>query len=208
MRSGNMTERPTLSDDSDLIAALRPVIAEFQRLGVRYYLGGSVASSFHGASRSTMDVDIAAELDETNAVRFVDALKSQYYVSETAVREAVRLRTCFNLIHLATSFKVDIFVSRDREFDRQAQLRALNEKLGAAEPIEARVASPEDILLAKLEWFRLGDEASERQWSDLLRVASLQRSRLDLAYLRRWAQELGVLDLLERLLSETQIAGQ
>ncbi|HUY89113.1 MAG TPA: hypothetical protein VMV10_10290 [Pirellulales bacterium] len=197
-----------MSDDSDLVAALRPVVAEFQRLGVRYYLGGSVASSFHGASRSTLDVDIAAELDEANASRFVDALKSQYYVSEAAVREAMRFRTCFNLIHLATSFKVDIFVSRNREFDRQAQQRALDEKLGAAEPMDVRVASPEDILLAKLEWFRLGNESSERQWSDVMRVASLQRSRLDLEYLRHWAQELGVLELLERLLSAAQIAGQ
>lgn len=200
-----MREHAALSDDSDLLAALRPVIAEFQRLGVRYYLGGSVASSFHGASRSTMDVDIAAELDEANATCLIDALKSQYYVSETAAREAVRLRTCFNLIHLATSFKVDIFVSRDRKFDRQAQQRALDEQLGSPDPIDVRIASPEDILLAKLEWFRLGGESSERQWSDLLRVASLQRTRLDLEYLLHGAQQLGVSDLLQRLLSEVQI---
>lgn len=205
MPCGSMTGRRAVTEESGLLSALRPVIAEFQRLNVRYYVGGSVASSFHGASRSTLDVDVAAELDESTALRLIDALKDQYYISETAVREAVRLRTCFNLIHLASSYKVDVFVSRDRPFDRQAQERAVHEALGDADPVDTRIASPEDILLAKLEWFRLGDETSERQWSDLLRVALLQKSRLDLAYLRHWAQELGVLDLLERLLSETQI---
>lgn len=190
--------------DSELIQALRPVLAELERLRVRYYIGGSIASSLHGAGRSTLDVDLAAELEEPAALKLIAALSGDYYVSLAAAREPVRRRSCFNLLHLATSFKVDIFVSRGRDFDRSAQARAITEMLGDTEPLSTRIASAEDCILAKLEWYRLGDEVSERQWHDVLFVAQLQRSRLDRSYLQLWAAELGVSDLLDRLWSEVE----
>jgi hypothetical protein len=195
-----------MADPSELIRALRPVLAELDRLGVRYCVGGSLASSVHGAARSTLDVDLAAELDEAAALSLTAALHDDYYVSEVAAREAVRRRSCFNLLHFATSFKIDIFVSRDREFDRRVQERASAELLGGAEGFPARIAAAEDIILIKLEWYRLGDESSERQWNDVTLVAKLQGDRLDRTYLRHWAGELGVADLLDRLLAEVEPA--
>jgi hypothetical protein len=195
-----------MAESSDLIQALRPVLAELDRRGVRYCVGGSIASSVHGAARSTLDVDLAAELDEATALGLVAALQDDFYVSETAAREAVRQRSCFNLLHFATSFKVDIFVSGGREFDRLVQQRAAIDVLGGQETISARIASAEDIILIKLEWYCLGDESSERQWNDVALVAKLQGDRLDQAYLRQWAAELGVADLLDRLLSEVEAA--
>jgi len=90
-----------MAETSDLIQALGPVVAELERLGVRYCVGGSVASSFHGAPRSTLDVDLSAELDEADALRLVAALGNDYYVSEVAARDAVRRRSCFNLLQHA-----------------------------------------------------------------------------------------------------------
>jgi hypothetical protein len=156
----------------------------------------------HGAARSTLDVDVAAELDDAAALSLIGSLKDDYYISREAVLDAVRRRSCFNLIHLATSFKVDVFVSQGREFDRCVQDRAVREMIGDADVLSAPVATAEDIILLKLEWYRLGNETSERQWNDLTTVAKLQAGRIDRQYLLRWADKLGVTDLLERLSSE------
>ena len=201
-----------MAGSSDLIQALHPVLTVLDRLGVRYCVGGSVASSVHGAARSTLDADLAAELDEPAAMSLIAALQNDYYASEIAAREAVRNRSCFNLLHLATSFKIDIFVSRDREFDRSVQARATTDVLGGGDDaIPARIVSAEDIILIKLEWYRLGDETSERQWNDVTLVAKLQGDRLDWTHLRHWAEKLAVADLLDRLkldLSKGPEAGQ
>ena len=191
-----------MADVTEMIQSLRPVVTELERLGVRYCIGGSVASSLHGASRSTMDVDLAAELDETTALRLTETLREDFYVSETAALEAVRRHSCFNLLHFATSFKIDIFISGGREFDRQVQDRAIVDTLGETDSLPVRVVSAEDIVLLKLEWYRLGDAVSERQWDDVTRVVKLNDACLDRDYLRRWAGELGVSDLLERVLGE------
>jgi hypothetical protein len=188
--------------DNDLLEALRPVISEFRSHNVRFYIGGSVASAYHGAARSTLDVDVVAELDAAIAASMLEALKNQYYVSEKAVREALRHRTCFNLIYLPTSFKIDIFVSQGRSFDRRALARAVPGSITGSETEFRPIASAEDIVLVKLEWFRLGGEVSERQWDDVTKVVKLQGDNLDLDYLRRSAEELHVSDLLERLLSQ------
>lgn len=193
-----------MTSPSELVRALGPLVDELDRLGVRYYIGGSVASSIHGAARSTLDVDVAAELDEAAALRLVGSLNDEYYISREAVLDAVRRRSCFNLIHLATSFKVDVFVSKGREFDRCVQNRAASETIGDAGSLSAPVATAEDIILLKLEWYRLGNETSERQWNDLTLVARLQANRLDREYLSRWADELGVADLLARLMSSVE----
>jgi hypothetical protein len=195
-----------MADPSELVQALRPVVDELSRLGVRHYIGGSVASSMHGAGRSTLDVDIVAELDEATAPSLIASLKSEFYVSDAAVLDAVRRRSCFNLIHLATSFKVDVFVSQDREFDRSVLGRAVKNTIGDSEVVSAPVATPEDIILLKLEWYRLGNETSERQWADLTTVAKLQGDQLDRNYLHHWSSDLGVSSLVERLLFEVESA--
>jgi hypothetical protein len=155
----------------------------------------------HGAARSTLDVDVAAELDETTGLELIAALQDDYYVSKEAMLDAVRRRGCFNLIHLATSIKIDIFVSKGREFDRCVLERAVRGIIGDAGSLTVPVATAADIILLKLEWYRLGNETSERQWQDVTTVAKLQAGQLDRQYLRCWAAELGVADLVERLLS-------
>ena len=121
---------PRLNEYEELVAALRPVVNALQRLGVRHYVGGSVASSFHGAARSTMDVDLVCELTEIEIPEFIRWLGSDYYLSETAICEAVKRKGCFNLIHLSSSFKVDIFISRGRPFDVEAMERASRRAIG------------------------------------------------------------------------------
>jgi hypothetical protein len=106
------------------------------------------------------------------------------------------------VIDLEVFFKVDVFVSKGRAYDREALARRGREEVKSTPPISAYIASAEDILLAKLEWFRAGGQASERQWRDILGICKLQMFALDDAYLRHWARDLKVLDLLDKALDE------
>jgi hypothetical protein len=114
------------------------------------------------------------------------------------IAEAIQNRSSFNLIHLATMFKVDIFVNKDRPFDRSQFARRVLQQFSADPPRSAYIASPEDTILSKLVWYRMGDEVSDRQWRDILNVLAAQQGRLDNDYLAHWAGQLGVADLLER----------
>jgi len=184
----------------DVIAAVDPVRAALEHLGVRYYVGGSLASSLYGLSRSTMDADLVADLAAEHARPLAEALRPAYYASEPAMAEAVARKSCFNVIHLPTSFKVDVFVLKDREYDRQAMTRRRADSLDPNDP-EQRLffASPEDVVLAKLEWFRLGGGVSDRQWRDVVEVLRVQAGVLDDEYLDRWAPAIAVADLLEKV---------
>lgn len=189
---------------ADLLAALEPVVRALEELGVRYYVGGSLASSVYGVPRASIDADVIAELESRHVGPLLARLGSAYYFDEERAREAVRARRSFNLIHLGTMYKVDLFASPGRPFDREAIDRA------QARPLDARstgrpysVASPEDTILAKLEWFRLGREVSERQWTDVVGMIRAGCAELDRGYLETWSTELGVADLLERAYQES-----
>ena len=188
--------------DSDLLAALRPVADALDALGVRYYLGGSIASSAHGIARASLDADIIATLEPEHVEPLASRLLSAYYIPLARLRSAVAARSSCNFIHLATMFKIDLFVSKGRAYDRQATDRARPQAIDE-DPDAPRfpVASPEDTVLAKLEWFRLGGETSERQWWDIVGVLKVTRDA-DREYLQRWALTLGVWDLLERALAD------
>jgi hypothetical protein len=191
-----------MDSNDDLINALQTIQVVFNALQIRYFIGGSVASSYHGAMRSTMDVDIVADIELKHIPTILEAVAKEYYASDVAMRSAVQRRSAFNLIHLPTSFKVDIFVSRGRRFDESAFSRAASCQLGTPENcIDVPIASVEDILLAKLDWYRVGGEVSERQWSDVSRMMKLNRNNLDWQYLESTAEEIGVTDLLNRVRS-------
>jgi hypothetical protein len=130
---------------------------------------------------------------------------ADYYVSAAMIAEAVARKSCFNVIHLATSFKVDVFVPKDRRYDRVALERSRKDVLDLADPsTEFFLASPEDTVLSKLEWFRLGEGVSERQWHDVIGVLRVQGDLLDRTYLSHWAADLGVADLLEQAWREAR----
>ncbi len=173
-----------------------------ESLGVRYAIGGSLASSLHGVFRASVDADLVADLRLEHVEPFARALGDAFYHDGTAMRRAIDLRRSFNLIHLATMFKLDIFIPKGRAFD-EAQLRRRTAHVIATDPERsAFVASAEDSVLAKLDWYRAGGEVSEQQWRDVLGILQVQRGRLDDDYLRSMAASLSVSDLLERALSE------
>jgi len=189
---------------SDALAAVTPVVEALNRLGVVYYLGGSIASSAYGVARATLDVDLIADLAQKHVNSLVELLRSAYYINRRAVEDAVARKSCFNAIHMATMFKVDVFAVKDRPYDRVALGRIRRDSLDPEAPSsEFYLVSAEDIVLAKLEWFRLGEEVSERQWLDVVGVLRVQQDSLDRAYLAKWAAELDVADLLKRAWQES-----
>lgn len=173
-----------------------------ERLAVAYAVGGSIASSLHGTPRSTQDADVVADLRQEHVAAFVAELAGTFYVDEPAVRDAVGRRSSFNVIHLETLFKVDVFVAGERASTRSELERRQAYTLEIDPPREIIVASPEDVIVQKLYWYRLGDHVSDRQWQDARSVLTVRGNRLDLQYMRWIAEELGVADLLERMLAE------
>jgi hypothetical protein len=188
--------------ESEAIRVTLLVTALLDQLGVPYVIGGSMASIIHGMLRTTMDVDIVADVRSEHVPFLVTELQDVFYLDEPMIRQAIQRRSSFNLIHLRTMFKVDIFVPKGRPFDRQQLDRRISEQMDAEGEAKLWVLSAEDVILAKLEWFRLGGEVSERQWRDILGVMKTQQFALDRDYLRQWAEALAVSDLMERALQE------
>jgi hypothetical protein len=187
----------------ELLRALGPVVETLRALGVRHYVGGSLASSAHGIGRASLDADVIADLRPEHVAPLVDRLCGAYYLDASRVRAAVESRRSFNAIHLATMVKVDVFVNRGRPFDEQAFERARPERFAEGPDAPTiNVASPEDTVLAKLEWFRAGGEVSDRQWADIVGVLKVKAGQLDDSHLQRWASALGLDALLAKARAE------
>jgi len=184
------------------VEATIKVTTLLEKLGVPYLIGGSLASTIYGMVRTTQDSDIVAEMRSEHVAPFVSALEGDFYVDEEMITEAIVHCSSFNIIHRQSFFKVDVFIPQMRPFVKVQFTRARRQILSVEPKAEALVATAEDTLLAKLEWYRMGGEVSERQWRDVQGILKVQAGNLDLAYLHRWAKQIDVSDLFERALTE------
>jgi hypothetical protein len=184
------------------IAVTTLVTDALEALGVTYAIGGSLASAVHGVMRATMDADLVADLRLEHVEPLAQVLGDAFYADAEMMRDAVRHHGPFNLIHLDTMFRVDVFVAKPREFDRSQLARRQSYVLSDDPPRHAYIVSAEDITLAKLEWYHVGGRTSDRQWRDILGVMKVQKNHLNHDYLRRMAATLGVSDLLKQALDE------
>ena len=181
------------------------IVAEaLEACHVRYLVGGSLASGVSGEPRSTLDVDLVVELTEKDIGALGAALGERFHFDAEAARRAVRERSSTNLIHYETSIKIDLFIAGRSAFDKEQMDRRQRVQMTTGSDAWIYVYTPEDILLKKLEWYRMGNEISERQWRDVLGIILVQQDRLDNVYLERGARNLGVSDLLERAMGRAQ----
>jgi hypothetical protein len=186
----------------DLLQITTKVTNILERLEVRYFISGSLASTLYGIMRTTMDADIVADLNQKHIVDFVSELGDDFYIDQEMINTAVKQRSSFNIIHRESFFKIDLFIPEPRPFDNVQFTRARRQILAIEPEIQAMVASPEDIVLAKLEWYRMGGGISERQWRDVVGIIRVQAGLLDLSYLNHMAEELGIEDVLQKALGE------
>ena len=186
------------------ITALQVVADAFKTLGVEFYIGGSIASAYHGEPRSTIDVDLVADLPASEASRLVHLLGEEFYADSGMMIQAITSRTSFNLIHLPTMYKIDVFIPKQRPFDKNVRQRVVEAMAFEGDDRTYNIASVEDTVLSKLEWYRAGGEMSDRQWRDVVGVMQVQLHLLDQTYLDKWAADLAVSDLLQRAWTEAR----
>jgi hypothetical protein len=184
--------------------AFKSFFQRLELLDIPYLVGGSVASSAHGHPRQTNDIDIAIQINETNADLFVEEFQGDFMLTDPMVREALSTGDeyrSFQMIHYESLLRIDCFLPigtplQQSEFARRVMLEILP-------GLEVPVASAEDIVIRKLLWFQLGGHVSDRQWNDIIAVLDVQGSRLDNAYLDEWTKKVGVYELLTK--ARTQV---
>jgi len=179
------------------MSALDSLIGALDGLGIRYLVGGSMASSARGMLRATQDVDVLVDVRAEQVEALAAALGPEWYAAPDDIRRAIAAGRPFNVIHMLTCEKFDLFPASG-EFHASEMRRATALPLEfAGSRTMCRVATAEDVLLAKLQWYRQGGETSERQWSDILGILTANPG-LDFDYLKEWAARLNVRDLWER----------
>lgn len=180
---------------------LTDVIQTLQGLGIEFMLSGSHASSLQGEARATHDIDLVVKLTAKDVQPLIRAFRGdRFYLSESALAEAIRAKRMFNLLEVTTGDKVDFWVLTDSPFDQSRFARRQRIDLGDQ---SVDVSSPEDTILMKLHWCKQSG-GSEKQFNDVLRVYELQADLLDAAYLKNWLAALGVEDLWQRVLDEAE----
>jgi hypothetical protein len=162
------------------------MVERLDRAGIPYMLTGSFAAAYHGRARATQDIDfvIAASAEEVRSL-VRDLPREEYYADESAALEALRHESQFNVIDLASGWKVDFICRKSREFSRVEFARRT---LADVDGLAIFVASAEDVILAKLEWASLG--GSLRQLEDVAGLLQVRWGELDRAYIEKWVADL------------------
>jgi hypothetical protein len=176
---------------------LRDMVSLLTQAGIPYMVTGSLAATYHGRPRTTQDIDLVVEVDAERLRLFVEsAIRGGYYVDPDDAKDALTRRSMFNILDSTSGYKLDIIIRKDREYSREEFRRRRTTELPGGRVF---MVSPEDSILSKLEWAK--KSSSERQYQDALGIVLVQGGSLDVAYLRRWADALGVQAELESLLA-------
>ncbi len=175
------------------LEVFRTVIQRLEEAGIPYMLTGSVAANYYAVPRMTRDMDIVIELEETDIPALMRLLSKDFFVDENAIREAVKHKSLFNIIHQSSIIKVD-FIIRKLSFYRQVEFK--RRQRVSFEDFSFWIVSVEDLILSKLEWAK--DSLSEMQLRDVKNLMALPN--IDKSYLEEWCASLGLKNLLEKAL--------
>ena len=190
----------------EILSALQPVVSALEKFSVPYYISGSIASSVFGLARATLDIDIVADVKDHHVSLLRQELEKSYYISEEMMKDAIQSKSSFNLIHLETSIKIDVFLIGESPHQQSAIQRRVRDTFEDDDvQTEYYFSSPEDVIISKLKWYESGGKVSERQWHDVIGVMKVQGNSLDTKYLQKWANQLGVYELLKIAYSDAGI---
>ncbi len=188
--------------DPDVIRVALECAEAFEKAQVGYFLGGSLASSFQGEPRATNDIDFVVDLRLPQLEPLARALGEDFDVDAESLREAIVRRGSWNIFHLPSVTKVDLFLLGTSAFDMSEFSRRRRVVL-TAEGGGLFIKSPEDSVVRKLLWFREGGESSSTQWRDIIQILRLSAGSLDMSYINHWTKSLGLEGLLARALNES-----
>lgn len=191
-------------DPSEIARLLHPI---FETLGIPYYITGGVAATVYGDPRTTRDLDLVIELNRENISLLVEALeRAGFYCPPESVEDIRDGRgKVLSVTHITNVLNADIVLNADTDFDHSKMARRRKVALDEAGVEEFFVASPEDIILAKLLWRR--QSGSMKQWSDVLGILKVQGEQLEFDYLWQWAELLGVVNDLDQAFTEAGLYG-
>ena len=193
-------------ESANILLVLKPFIKVLDKLSISYYISGSIANSVFGLPRSTMDIDIVADIQSFHISHLIHNLENEFYIDEDMIKEAIDRLSSFNIIHLETAMKIDVFIQKRDSYQNSALNRKQKDTLVENDKSsEFYFSSPEDIILNKLKWYEKGNRVSERQWLDVLGVIKVQGNSLDKDYLINWAQKLDIYNLLVDAFTEAGI---
>jgi len=183
-------------EQSDL---LRYLINAFDSLGISYFITGSIASIFYGEPRFTNDIDIVVDIEENHIQRLIKMFpENEFYISEEAIREAIIHKDQFNIIHPSSGLKIDVIICKKNDFDRSRFKRI--RKIKPIEDVEANFASPEDVVIMKMLYYKEG--GSEKHLRDVTGILKISGDVIDRNYIENWAEKLDVKDIWLAILKE------
>lgn len=175
------------------------VVDVLERLEISYMITGSIAVSYYGIPRLTHDVDIIIEIGAAKVEEVASSFGEGFYISGEAIRDAVMRRGMFNAIHSKSGFKVDFWLVKKELYDQTRFNRKMAHRLLGR---DVYITSPEDLLIIKLIWHK--DSGSDKHFQDALGLYRMQVDSLDMKYLRKWCDELSVLNFFIQLQHEAK----
>lgn len=187
---------------TEVLDRLRDVATILDRLAVPWVLGGSLASSIYGEPRPTNDIDLAVQISVDDIDRLVGAFEEDFYIDAGMISDAIRHSSSFNLIHYASSFKIDMFVSGDSILDRRQMESRERKQMPDVDDLAVWIAPPMEQVLRKVWWFQQGSGVSDRQWRDVMYMLKQQEKTIDHVVLLAVGRDVGIGDLVERALRQ------
>jgi hypothetical protein len=171
------------------------VLAILESLEIPYMIGGSVAAIAYGEPRLTLDMDVVIDLNSKQASLLAKSFGPEYYVNLESMREAIATHGHFNIIQSECGVKVDFYILKQDDYNLQQFQRRKSESFD--ENRQAIFSSPEDIILKKLEWYKMGE--SEKHLTDIAGILKVSRDKLNFDYIDKWATQIGVADTWQKL---------
>ena len=180
----------------ELSELLQKIVDVFEDLHIPYLVTGSVASMVYGEPRLTNDIDVVAEIGEQHVKGMIDSFsEEEFYISEDMIRDAIRRAGQFNIIHPASGLKVDVIIKRNSPFDDSRFKRT--KRLFPGESYQANFAAPEDVIIKKMEYYKLGE--SEKHLRDITGILKISGESVDRQYISEWADHLGLTEIWKAL---------
>ncbi len=179
---------------------LKYLVNAFEKLGIRYFVTGSIASIFYGEPRFTNDIDIVADINENHILELLKLFpKEEFYISEEAILDAINHKYQFNIIHPSSGLKIDVIICKNDAFDNSRFKRI--KRISPIEDTQANFSSPEDVIIMKMRYYKEGE--SEKHLRDISSMLKISGDIIDKNYIENWVDKLGLKDIwnaiLERL---------